>query len=160
MPGLIFKLASTSLVFNYTNPIELREDQTELGKLSEFDRRTSFVFKVRKMIVDIFPFKPNPKRIFTHFPFLQPNCTQNAKRVMFLVIPCGYPVKMKVSSVKRLKKIEDINTATILRFNNPRDNERFMLKFTSANLDEGSQRSKCVCHRTRLFHMYKIGHSF
>lgn len=47
VPGLIFKLASTSFVFNCTIPIELREDHSELGKLSEFDKRTSFVFKVR-----------------------------------------------------------------------------------------------------------------
>lgn len=46
VPGLIFRLASTSLVFSYSNPIELREDRIETGKLSEFDKRTSFVFRV------------------------------------------------------------------------------------------------------------------
>lgn len=46
IPGLIFRLASTSFVFNCTNPIELREDQIEAGRISEFDKRSSFVFKV------------------------------------------------------------------------------------------------------------------
>lgn len=46
VPGLIFKLASTTLAFNSSNPIELHEDQPEIGKLSKFDKRSSFVFKV------------------------------------------------------------------------------------------------------------------
>lgn len=46
VPGLIFKMASTSFVFNTSNPIELIEDQTEVGRLSTFDKRSSFVFKV------------------------------------------------------------------------------------------------------------------
>lgn len=48
VPGLIFKLASTSFVFNCTSPTELREDQVETGRLTEFDKRTSFVFKVNE----------------------------------------------------------------------------------------------------------------
>lgn len=46
VPGLIFKLASTSLIFNSTSPIELHDDQMEFGKLSEFEKRSSFMFKV------------------------------------------------------------------------------------------------------------------
>lgn len=46
VPGLIFRLASTTFVFNTSSPIELREDQTEIGRLSTFDKRSSFVFKV------------------------------------------------------------------------------------------------------------------
>lgn len=46
VPGLIFKMASTTFVFNTSSPIELHEDQTEVGRLSAFDKRNSFVFKV------------------------------------------------------------------------------------------------------------------
>lgn len=46
IPGLTFKLGSTSLVFNRSNPIELIEDEIEHGRLAEFDKRSSFVFKV------------------------------------------------------------------------------------------------------------------
>lgn len=46
VPGLIFKMASTTFVFNNSNTIELHEDQTEIGRLSAFDKRSSFVFKV------------------------------------------------------------------------------------------------------------------
>lgn len=50
VPGLIFRLASTSFVYNYTKPIELHEDQTEFGRISEFDKRSRFVFKVKIII--------------------------------------------------------------------------------------------------------------
>lgn len=46
VPGLIFKMASTTFVFNNSKPIELIEDRTEVGRLSTFDKRSSFVFKV------------------------------------------------------------------------------------------------------------------
>lgn len=46
IPGLTFKLGSTSLIFNRSNPIELTADRVERGKLSEFDKRSSFLFKV------------------------------------------------------------------------------------------------------------------
>lgn len=71
VPGLIFKLASTSLVFNYTNPIELREDQTEFGKLSEFDKRTSFVFKVRELSSLLTHFQSKRNIVIFHFNISQ-----------------------------------------------------------------------------------------
>lgn len=46
VPGLIFPLANTSFVFNCTNLVELREDQMEIGRVSEFDKRSTFIFKV------------------------------------------------------------------------------------------------------------------
>lgn len=46
VPGLIFKMASTTFIFNNTKPIELIEDRIEVGRLSTFDKRDSFVFKV------------------------------------------------------------------------------------------------------------------
>lgn len=47
IPGLTLKLGSTALVFNRSNPIELSDDQIEHGRLAEFDKRSSFIFKVK-----------------------------------------------------------------------------------------------------------------
>ncbi|XP_031616946.1 uncharacterized protein LOC116336893 isoform X2 [Contarinia nasturtii] len=114
VPGLIFKLASTSFVFNCTNPIELHEDHTEIGRITEFDKRSSFVFK--------------------------PNYTSNVKRVMFLILPCGHPMKVKIMSLKKVKKVVDINSATMLKFNNFKESERFVVKFSPTNTDESLHR--------------------
>lgn len=48
VPGLIFRLASISFVFNSSSPIELHEDDTEVGRLTEFDKKSTFMFKVKK----------------------------------------------------------------------------------------------------------------
>lgn len=53
VPGLIFKIASTSFVFNTSNPIELHEDQMEIGRLSTFDERSVFIFKVNRQNITV-----------------------------------------------------------------------------------------------------------
>lgn len=148
VPGLIFKLAATSLVFNSSSPIELREDQTEFGKLTEFDKRSSFVFKVNineqklgacstiSMILVYVSF------IFHSFLIEQLNNTQNMARAMFLIIPCDQSVKVKVTSLKKLRKVVDVTSAMILKFNHLKENDRVLVKFFPMRLDEGMQRSK------------------
>lgn len=64
---------------------------------------------------------------------------------MFLIIPCGHPIKVKIFSLKKLKKIVEINSATILKFNLIKlieNNGRFLLKFFPSNSDESLQKSK------------------
>lgn len=70
------------------------------------------------------------------------NSTQNSAKVMFLIIPCGQPVKVKVSSLKKLKKVIDVTTAMILKFNDLKENDRFQLKFFPTHSDDGLQKSK------------------
>lgn len=43
--GFTFKLASTTLIFNRAPPSELTEDKIEVGKLTEFDKISSFSFR-------------------------------------------------------------------------------------------------------------------
>lgn len=155
VPGLIFKLASTSFVFNSTNPIELHEDQIEIGKLSEFDKRSSFIFKVKKKKTK--EKLHNFHYLHTHFLFIfhlnlfyfiylsseQLNNTQSVARVMFLIIPCEQSVKVKISSLKKLRKVVDVTSAMMLKFNHLKQNDRVLLKFFPMSLDDGLQRSKC-----------------
>lgn len=44
--GMTFKLGTTTVLFNRSTPIELIDGQNELGKLTRFDRKAVFVFKV------------------------------------------------------------------------------------------------------------------
>lgn len=140
VPGLIFKLSSTSFVFNCTKPIELGEDQTEFGRISDFDKRSTFAFKVNSGLFVAFSF------IFIcDFRFqLQPYIVQNVARVILLIIPLDHPITMKVSSLKKLKKLVDITSAIVFKFkfNNMTEGDRLMLKFSPTG--ECHQKSKAA----------------
>lgn len=64
---------------------------------------------------------------------------------MFLIIPCGHPVRVKVTLLKKWKKVTDIATSTILKFKMPKikENDRLSIKFYSTNSDDDMQRSEC-----------------
>lgn len=61
---------------------------------------------------------------------------------MFLIIPCGHSLKLKVTSFKKMKKIVEVNTTMMLKFNNLKDNERIVLKFLPNSIDDGPERSE------------------
>lgn len=44
--GMTFKLGSTTVLFNRTAPIELIEGRSEFGKLTRFDRKAVYIFRV------------------------------------------------------------------------------------------------------------------
>lgn len=48
--GMTFKLGSTTVLFNHSAPIELIDGRSELGKLTRFDRKAVFTFKVGEQI--------------------------------------------------------------------------------------------------------------
>lgn len=72
------------------------------------------------------------------------NNTKGASRVMIMIIPCGHPVRVRVSSLKKLKKVMDVISATILKINV--NSDRLLMKFTRSESDEGLQRSKIIEH--------------
>lgn len=80
--------------------------------------------------------------IFHSFLIEQLNNTQNMARAMFLIIPCDQSVKVKVTSLKKLRKVVDVTSAMILKFNHLKENDRVLVKFFPMRLDEGMQRSK------------------
>lgn len=63
---------------------------------------------------------------------------------MFLIIPCGNSVRIKVTSLKKWKKVIDVTSATILKFNitKLKANDRIMIKFYPKNFDDGLQKSE------------------
>lgn len=63
---------------------------------------------------------------------------------MIMIIPCGHPVRVRVSSLKKLKKVMDVISATILKINV--NSDRLLMKFTRSETDEGLQRSKIIKH--------------
>lgn len=79
---------------------------------------------------------------------------QNAARVMLLIIPLDHPIKVKVSSLKNLKKVVDITSAIMLKLNNITDGDRLMLKFSPTNSGECQQKRKIeanVCYAKNHF---------
>lgn len=69
------------------------------------------------------------------------NKTNASGRVMFLIIPCGHPIRVKVTSFKKWKKIINITSATIFKFNNAKlkGNDKLLIKFYSMNSNERSK---------------------
>lgn len=63
---------------------------------------------------------------------------------MFLIIPCGHPVRIKVTLLKKWKEVTDVASATILKFKIPKlkENNRLSVKFYSTNPDDDMQRSE------------------
>lgn len=45
--GMTFKLGTTTILFNRSTPTELIDSRNEMGKLTRFDRKAVFIFKVR-----------------------------------------------------------------------------------------------------------------
>lgn len=66
---------------------------------------------------------------------------QKTGRLMLLIIPCGQPIKVKVSSLKKLRKVAEVNWATILKLNHLKENDRLLLKF-SPTMSDGLQKSE------------------
>lgn len=134
-----FKLASTTFIFNRTNPIELKEDKVEIGKISEFEKKSAFSFRVRP------PFSIAFLNFLVTFRFdFQPqrNHSKQASSVTFLIVPCGFPVRVKLFTQKKLKVVEDITHATTMTFGVAKANDRFLLKFMASNPDDKMQNSK------------------
>lgn len=63
---------------------------------------------------------------------------------MFLIIPCGHSFRVRVTSLKKWKKVTDVTSATILKFNiaKLKGNDRLSIKFYPTNSEDGMQRSK------------------
>lgn len=63
---------------------------------------------------------------------------------MFLIIPCGHSFRVKITSFKKWRKVTDVTSATIIKFNTAKlkGNDRLLIKFYSTDSDDGMQRSK------------------
>lgn len=67
---------------------------------------------------------------------------RSSETVLFLIIPCSHPVRVKIFTQKKLLKTMDIISATTIQLNNnAMDFDRFLLKFVPLNVDDASQRS-------------------
>lgn len=60
---------------------------------------------------------------------------------MLLIIPHDHPIKMKVSLFKKFKKVIDVTSATMVKLNNLRENDRLLIKFSPTKSEECHQRS-------------------
>lgn len=83
---------------------------------------------------------------------------------MLLIIPCGHSFRVKVSSLKKWKKVTDVTSATILKFNTAKlkGNDRLLIKFYPLDSDDGMQKSKSFHYfgqKTEIKQMNILSHS-
>lgn len=142
--GMTFKLGTTTVLFNRSTPIELSDDRSELGKLTRFDRKAVYTFKVRPNDFR-FCFELSNHLRFSAF-FFQSDTPGSS--VQFMIVPCGYAITAKIFSQKKLISRIEIDRPQLLRFNGTSHNDRFLLKIFPTNADDIMQNGKTlvICH--------------